>query len=558
MRRGSETLIFWGAGATATLGFSTTQQQAKKIHALIGEEAGARHTVERCQAFFDKPDWAEALAELLLILGDGDTDLHHVSEQAKAAMRRNWADSADEPLVERIHQLRVLFDWQALKEAAQICPGFSNKDNFKLQDLFNVIDLHAQSFHGFKAERDFLPPHRLLAARRALQLILNTLQFMEWHLARVEKAEELGKHLAFAQCLTAHHQQQGLQRAANGTPFDTRDFYLGDVAFVSLNYDPVALWAQFIANREANNAHPPNIGFPGAPLKIFHDFGIFMAVSTIEQQGADANAKERVWYPLNEASAQRLNDRDHISRRVRINKYLLPHGCLCWRECPNCGKLTAFMGKEWRIDSPALIPPPPLRHFAELAKIETVLAPARGKEAETWARGEVDARECVHCGEMTHAQHAQTILQSNFKQSLPSFIDEVQRDMRVVTQFANHIILLGYSLPPDDVSYRAFFAARKQRNRVNPVRCSVVVGTDYGDTWHAPDEIDRLKPAESPSTTLEAARDIFGKENVRFYGGGFPQVICENGVVSAGRVERLISWSDVEARPNVTVRRCSD
>jgi hypothetical protein len=28
---------------------------------------------------------------------------------------------------------------------------------------------------------------------------------------------------------------------------------------------------------------------------------------------------------------------------------------------------------------------------------------------------------------------------------------------------ADHIILLGFSLPPDDVTYRAFFAARQQK-----------------------------------------------------------------------------------------------
>jgi hypothetical protein len=37
----------------------------------------------------------------------------------------------------------------------------------------------------------------------------------------------------------------------------------------------------------------------------------------------------------------------------------------------------------------------------------------------------------------------------------------------------DHIIFMGYSLPPDDVTYRAFFSARRQRQGAQ-VRCTVV------------------------------------------------------------------------------------
>jgi Zn ribbon nucleic-acid-binding protein len=547
MRIGSETLVLWGAGATASLGFSTTQQQASQLWKLIGSLESV-DTLKRCQSVFPENHWALAMKELLLILGDNDALLYDVSRISIAAMRDNWADVSEDALVRRIHHLRSLFDWQALKEVARICPGFaSEKKFFRLQDLFNVIDIHVQNFHGFKAENEFLPPQRLIAARRALQLILNSLQFVEWQIASRSKADQLGIHLDFARHLTALHQKKGLELASSGCAFDTREFYLGSIAFISLNYDPVALWAQFIANKDANG-RAPHVDFPAVPLKIFHDFGIFMAVSTIDSQKESADKKERVWYPLNESSAQRLNDRDHTTgRRVRINKYLLPHGSSCWRECPNCGKLTAFMGKTWQIGSPALIPPPPLRRFAKFGDVLASLYPESKEEEDAWGRGEVDARECVHCGVMTFAQHTQTIQQSNFKQNPPSFIEEVQRDMRVATQAAKHIILLGYSLPPDDVTYRAFFAARQQREG-SAVQCSVVIGINYGDVWHTPVEIDdlllKMKTADPLlHSTLEGARAIFEKQNVRFYGGGFPQVICDSGKVTTQKFERLIHFS---------------
>lgn len=550
MRTGAETLIFWGAGATASTGLRTTPQQAGAIKALADENADEL-TARVNKVLSTSIAWAEPFTDLLSILGDDtEEDIYDISSDARDAMSHHWHDSSPQALDARIHELRSLFNWPALKNVVRACPGFKDGERFQLQDIFNLIDLHIHSFHGFPVLKRFLPPGRLVAARRALQLILNTLFYIDWQIAlsNPKKTVELNKHLGFARLLAAHHQQEGLKLTAKMQHFDSRDFYLGDIAFASLNYDPVALWAQFIANRDAN-FNPLYIGVPRVPLKIFHDFGIFMAVSTIDDQKlAGPEAKARVWYPLNEASAQRLNDRDHESRRVRINKFLFPHGCLCWRECPSCGKLSAYMGKEWDFLSRALIPPPPLRGFVELAG--NALQPETPEEREAWGRGSVDVRACVHCEELTFAEHTQAVMQSNFKAPPPSFIDEVQRDLRVATQAAKHIILMGYSLPPDDVNYRAFFAARRQRPSMDgepPVRCSVVVEQKYGDDWHGPDQIDNLlhsmEKGIAPRTTLEAARDLFGRDNVRYFGGGIPQVFCEGDTASPHRFQQLIDWA---------------
>ena len=46
------------------------------------------------------------------------------------------------------------------------------------------------------------------------------------------------------------------------------------------------------------------------------------------------------------------------------------------------------------------------------------------------------------------------------------------------------------------------------------------------------------------SKALEAARDLFGKDNVRFYGHGIPQVLLEGGHVTDAAVERLLNWEE--------------
>ena len=203
------------------------------------------------------------------------------------------------------------------------------------------------------------------------------------------------------------------------------------------------------------------------------------------------------------------------------------------------------MGDAWEWDSPTLIPPPPLKAFVQGEGFRSRL-----DEARAWDKGEVDARACVHCHTLTYAHHTQTLMQSSFKGPPPPFLEEIKRDLRVAVQNANHIVLMGYSLPPDDVDYRAFFAARRPRRKEHekPVKCSVVVGTGYDRQWFGHTEWSRrlqdMDAGKAPRTTLEAAGDLFGKENVRFYGDGIPNVFLDGGRVTDSAVNRLLTWED--------------
>ena len=131
-------------------------------------------------------------------------------------------------------------------------------------------------------------------------------------------------------------------------------------------------------------------------------------------------------------------------------------------------------------------------------------------------------------------------MQSNFKARPPSFIEEIKREMRVIVKKAQHVVLLGYSLPPDDVEYRAFLAAQKQSGE--GVKCTVVDKQD-GYDWVGSAELRENSDLQE-NTPVGAAQDIFGQENVRFYGGGIPKVFCERGEVTDRAVEQLFNWED--------------
>ena len=203
------------------------------------------------------------------------------------------------------------------------------------------------------------------------------------------------------------------------------------------------------------------------------------------------------------------------------------------------------MGDTWEWDSPTLIPPPPLKAFVR----DGMFRSRYDEERDAWEKGEVDARACVHCTTLTYAHHTQTQMQSSFKGPPPPFLEEIKRDLRVAVQNADHIVLMGYSLPPDDVDYRAFFASRHRRldsKNKESVRCSVVVGRNSGPRWLGPSKwpamLSSMKKGEPPRTTLKAACDLFGKKNVRFYGGSIPDVFLDGGRVTDSAVDKLLTW----------------
>ena len=520
---------------------------ADRVGSALGDDIGS--------------NWKGAVADLLAVLGD-----HHVArsephaptapaDQQFDAMRRNWHSPDVDELRRRIEELCVLYDWPALVATINICPrrtptaetGGAEAAGFPISDLFNVLDLHQQSGHGFRVRGGtFLTPQRVIGARNALRLLLQVVQYVDWH-SRARTHADLQHHYDFAVALGKRMQEQGRHIASesDGADLDDEPFVVGPVSFVSLNWDAIGLWVQFVANRDLNRSPAvPYVGSPARRLQVFHDLGHFVPGPRVNK----SHRGSKVWQPMNASSARQLNDLDHGSDvRVRVSKYLFPHGTMWWRECPNCGQLSSYGGDEWDLRSSTVFPPPPLRAFAQGIDFASWLEHDRAKERterEAWDRGEVDARACVHCETLTYAHHAPLVMQSNFKTPPPSFIEEIQREMRVVVQDAAHIVLMGYSLPPDDVTYRAFLAARRRREVDALVRCSVVDKVEGCEgRWLYGEEIDALERRQGKLPEgVAASRALFDKENVRLFGAGVPQVFMDGDRVTDRAVEHLLNW----------------
>ena len=140
----------------------------------------------------------------------------------------------------------------------------------------------------------------------------------------------------------------------------------------------------------------------------------------------------------------------------------------------------------------------------------------------------------MHCGAETKASDAPMIMQTMIKGMPTSFLDEVQRESRVLLRKARHIVLFGYQLPPDDVLWQEAFseAVRCRKGTDDEAFCTVVVGYLGDKRWIQGDEMMAIAEkyrysSEAASRGVKAiinAVAIFGKSHVRAYCGGIPDV----------------------------------
>jgi hypothetical protein len=95
----------------------------------------------------------------------------------------------------------------------------------------------------------------------------------------------------------------------------------------------------------------------------------------------------------------------------------------------------------------------------------------------------------------------------------------------------------------DDVDYRVFFSASRQREGSSSnkrVRCTIVDWCPSHPSWYEP---AALKALNFPKDhVVQQARDIFGTGYVRFFGGGVPDVFLdETGKATPERLEYLLN-----------------
>ncbi len=516
----SETLVFIGAGATAKLGMPSSNDQTTIFRDLCKKEVSKEASLSN---FFSGPDLQKVVAFLSFLDND---NFYEASDDDLKSAKIVYGEQTDSLLKKRILELRTEYDWNAAKKIIKICPYNKANDNL-IRDVYSIIDGKLLSHQSLKISveknEEILSESRLQGARNFLTLFINMLFASAWNkIADGEKSEEFNQYKKFINSFDRLMQKEARDFYRKYS-VESRDFYLFTTSFVSFNFEMVFPWLFMNSHYELNHQ---NSYMQDRPLKLWLDFGC-------EHRGRKTNSDGEIVSTLEftEAVASRENEDEHIGSELnRCGKFYFAHGSSNWRECPVCGRMTFYSGysrNKWSYKSKELTSPFPIPLFG-MDKINSLTA----KENEWRKQLRFDSLQCMHCGAETVASDAPMIMQTMYKSTPTSFLEEIQRNVKVSLEKARHIVLLGYSLPVDDTIWQHAFA-EGVRSRIDTDKvafCSVVVGYKGESHWLYKDELESYINNHKNSDdgysidAIENAIAIFGKEKVRAWTGGIPQV----------------------------------
>ena len=550
----SETLIFLGAGATAVLGMPQTQAQALFFRELAEMEGEKRKPQDEILQEFAEKD-RQTMKDFLCLLGNDkkfDDDWLEITDGELQAAKRifEWCRE-DSVLKTRILELRRGYDWQALKRIIGICP-YNEKDDNLIRDVYSLLDKKMVARQSVKVRAatgdkdEIIIDNSRLKGAYSCAICFTVILFSNaWYkLTKGEKTADFRKYVAFTETLARLMQKEGAALAHSYKP-NRREFYQFSYSFVSFNFETVFMWLLFNAHKKLNGE-----GFylPSAQkMKLWLDFG-FMAKGRAIPGGDDVG---NFAYSYDESVAFRQNRCKAPGSPIgRMGKFYFAHGCANWRECPVCGRMMYVFGDEWTLYAKQLNPPLPIPLF-ENGNFK------RTENENVWNEKHLqsDALECVSCGAKTFAHSAPMIMQTLIKGVPTSFLEEVQRDLRVSLEKARHIVLLGYSLPPDDAIWVQTFTevVRCRKGTEDAAYCSVVVGYLGERRWLYGDEmmdyVEKYRYTKDAvsygASAIVNAVSIFGKEYVRAWCGGIPQVFGDGDESAVKEIlfpDHFVNW----------------
>lgn len=510
----SENLLIWGAGATSSLGIPTTARQEIFLTELFNKREDIPIETYIQKAFNTE---GEELQELVKIIS--------------FFKNREEQEFDDIP-----HYLKNEYDWETLEKVIKCCP--KKKSTISLVDLYGILDLYLSENRGFSLMGEPISYNQLLNAKHLLILLIQLFFYCHYQKMLNKKMDILEQYYEFYKVLAVEMLEDGYD-SFNDQPINDRGYYLFNYSIVSLNWDPILLWLIFNVHKDLNDENSFYVDSPPRKLKLFNDFGTFLGTRSVDKE-------LKIWYPFNEAVVQRINNRSSLTdKRVRIGKFYFPHGSSAWRECPHCGKLMMYMGEEWGYKSKSLMAPLPFKYFSNKFQPRT-------KQEQKWNNNqEYDAIECIFCGNKTTFKDTTMLIQSAFKGRNTSFIEEIQRDMRISFEKANHIIFMGYSLPADDISYRSMLASRCQckDGEEKKLKVTIVLYDAKADVkWYEGEELEMYLKKYSDSEAAQSItriKEVLGEDTaIRAYLQGVPNVFLDsNKRISKEKVLNLINWN---------------
>jgi hypothetical protein len=494
-----EVVMFWGAGATVELGATTTADLAEALSALAGwvtddqsQPATAgdsdfrhppgfnfRNTIEeRCGRIkpLQGPDhsWKrEVFHDLLTLLGDGNgCRAKQEAEQARREkikeMVRDKLDPAylqrfrcvgdpteeeREAFMAELNTWPHRYDWLALKAlmsamSHDLQTKCRKRGPVNLQDLLTAIEqlAHLQAGHGACLFGDAfshfqIEPYCIPAIRECVALLIGVLQrlVLQGDDGKLKKGKVV-PYREFVEALVALNVEEARALGLQGHRPERRAFYLGSLAVISTNWDPLLQAFWFSANSRHNHENSQFVPGTSRTLRLYHDQGPEVGLRHASRWNTGQGRTE-VFFAFGEAAAQRLNREGAGNHVYRFNKLLQLHGGFHWRDCPRCGRIFTT-APDYEDETDGIMLGPSL-----LPEICRGWKPGKSEEEQhEWRRGRFGSVQCIYCGYMTQPHDTPVLTQTVIKPTRHHLQWALFREMGIIVAKAKHLLLVGYSL----------------------------------------------------------------------------------------------------------------
>lgn len=532
------TVVFWGAGATARMEMATTSKQNEIFLALSRKETNQSY--QECLAGFKQGvfgDRFNAVCDLLTLLDDDSPCVEGCRlcgfSQRQLDIVRDHADElgkTDDERKNRVVMMRQQYDWSSAmrilrlqKDDVEYKNGRETfSDTFTLK-IYNLLDVNIAShsgLHVFPSEgqshtlSSFLDERRLRSAKSALVMFISLVFACAWAVSRHRFADAGNPYCRFADWLSEIRADE-VRNGVGDAVFST--------SFVSMNFDPILWW--LIKNADARyNRHPKHVGDWNSPLFLGEDVDQADAVRPLRDMEPSISSGLLPDVTARFVGLRGGMEDERCNARYQTVKIFFPHGSPNLKICPCCRKTTLYQGNALEDSSESLFPPFFFKEFTwGCAPSDAVREGVGDAEARKWKQGELDYIQCRHCGRGIRMCDTEMVMQSGLKSAPSHILQRISHNVDNAVMDADHIVLMGYSLPPDDGSWVAELQSRGTRNGGSRIRCSIVGHADGApNEWLFGDQLDKY--CKEPHSVINQARAVFGRENVRANLKGIPDV----------------------------------
>lgn len=302
-----------------------------------------------------------------------------------------------------------------LFKLSRILDGTFGTENYRINDIYNIIDSNLLLHNALQYEEDKIEYYRLEECKRKL------ITYIFKHILEKHKSKDDRKYTKLVNFYKELAEREVKEKFNSRLNFQNRQFFVSSYSIINFNWDLYSLLPIIEANGIVNDSN--NLCFAtgrNPKLRIYTDFNC---------EYASKNGNDDFWYPFTESAACNVNSTEYdTTRKVVLLKCFYPHGAMNLFKCPACAKHSYYLG-DLHIDS--------------------VIDKINYDDND-------EIYNCPYCENKIYSKDFDVLAQSNFK-TRNSFLEEIRLSMMQELRSAKTLVFIGYSMPSDDVDYITMF-----------------------------------------------------------------------------------------------------